>query len=61
MNNNDIENQVDSLLEGVSSEKLISRINKELEKLSIDKLSKVEKYILFLNMSQAYEDINTEE
>jgi transcription termination factor NusB len=61
MNNNDIENQVDSLLEGVSSQKLISRINKELEKLSIDKLSKVEKYILFLNMSQAYEDINTEE
>jgi hypothetical protein len=61
MSENDIENQVDSLLEGVSPEKLISRINKELETLSIESLKKVEEFILFLREELAWRDINIEE
>jgi len=61
MSENDIEKQVDEMLEGVSHEKIISRINKELEKLSIKSLGRVEEFIIFLNEEQAYKDINTEE
>jgi len=51
MKENDIEKQVDRMLTGVSHEEIISRIHEELEKLSIEKLCKVEKYILFMNMT----------
>jgi hypothetical protein len=51
MSENDIEKQVDRMLHGISHEEIIDRINEELEKLSIEKLCKVEKYILFMNMT----------
>jgi len=61
MNENDIEKQVDRMVEGVSPEKLKNRIYKELESLSIDRLRKVEEYVLLLNEMQAWKDINIEE